>query len=137
MLSSGSSIGSPTLTLPFIKFSSVSILASNISILSKLKFTKLEITKSISYIKYYDGPSRLWFSYQNSLDEGVARLSKIISELPISIQTTDLIINLLLRLDKKLQSGVDDSNGTVGGFIEETVEVLKNYAKEEPKITKT
>jgi len=102
----------------------------------KLKFTKLEITKSISYIKYYDGPSRLWFSYQNSLDEGVARLSKIISELPISIQTTDLIINLLLRLDKKLQSGVDDSNGTVGGFIEETVEVLKNYAKEEPKITK-
>ena len=103
---------------------------------NELKSVKAEITKSISYIKYYGGPSRLWFSYQNSLDEGVARLSKIITELPISIQATDLIINLLLRLDKKLQSGIDDSNGTVGGFIEQTVEVLKNYAKKEPKITK-
>lgn len=102
----------------------------------KLKLTKSEITKSIFYIRYYDGPSRTWFAYQNSLDEGVSRLSKIISELPISIQTTDLIINLLLRLDKKLQSGVDDSNGTVGGFIQETVEVLKDFAKREPKITK-
>lgn len=101
----------------------------------KLKDTKLEITKSISYIKYYDGPSRTWFSYQNSLDEGVNRLSKIVSELPISIQTADLVINLLLRLDKKLQSGIDDSNGTVGGFIEETVEVLKDFVKKDPKVT--
>lgn len=42
----------------------------------------------------------------------------------------------MLRLDKKLQSGVDDSNGTVGGFIEETVEVLKDFVKKEPKIIK-
>lgn len=102
---------------------------------NKLKSVKIEITKSISYIKYYDGPSRTWFAYQNSLDEGVNRLSKIVSSLPISIQTTDLIINLLLRLDKKLQSGIDDSNGTVGGFIEETVEVLKDFAKKDPKVS--
>ena len=100
----------------------------------ELKSVKADITKSISYIKYYDGPSRTWFAYQNSLDEGVNRLSKIVSELPISVQTTDLIINLLLRLDKKLQSGVDDSNGTVGGFIEETVEVLKDFVKKDSKV---
>ena len=102
---------------------------------NELKLVKAEITESVTYIKYYDGPSRTWFAYQNSLDDGVNRLSKIVSKLPINIQTTDLIINLLLRLDKKLQSGVDDSNGTVGGFIEETVELLKDFAKKDPKVT--
>lgn len=94
-----------------------------------LKTVKKEITKAIGYIKYYEGPSRTWFVYQNSLDEGCNRLSIIISKLPISVQTTNLMIGILLRLDKKLQSGVDDSDGTVGGFIEEAVKVLTEYAR--------
>ena len=94
-----------------------------------LKIAKKEITHAISFIKYYQGPSRTWFAYQDSLTEGVNRLSTMISKLPISKQTTGLIVQTLLRLDKKLQSGVDDSDGTVGGFIEEAVDVLIESAK--------
>ena len=92
--------------------------------------TKTAFTSALKYIKGYDGPSRLWFSYQNSLDEGCARLSKLVSGLPVSEQTAGLLVDLLLRLDKKLcTGGVDDSNGTVGGFIQEVVLMLQEYAK--------
>jgi len=96
----------------------------------ELAETKKAITSAIRYIKAYTGPSRIWFAYQNSLDEGCARLSKLVSELPVSEQTAKLLINMLLRLDKKLcEGGVDDSDGTVGGFIEEVVLMLQEYAK--------
>ena len=98
---------------------------------------KEDLPKAFSYIKYYRGPSKIWFAYQNSLDEGVNRLSATISKLPTSEQTGNLIIRLLLRLDKKLQSGVDDSDGTVGGFIEETVEVLKEYVRLDRDVIKS
>lgn len=92
--------------------------------------TKKSITTAMRYIKLYKGPSRIWFAYQDSLSEGCRYLSVIVSELPVSKQTTDLLINLLLRLDKKLcTSGVDDSDGTVGGFMREVVGVLEEYAK--------
>ncbi len=91
------------------------------------------ITSSLKYIKAYTGPSRTWFAYQNSLSEGCNRLSAVISDLPVSIQTAGLLIDLLLRLDKKLcTGGVDDSDGEVGGFIEEVVEVLQEFAKLDP-----
>jgi len=96
----------------------------------ELSSVKKTITKALSYIKPYNGPSRNWFSYQNSLSEGCNRLSAIVSDLPVSVQTTELLIDLLLRLDKKLSTGgVDDSDGAVGGFIEEVVTVLKEYVK--------
>lgn len=92
--------------------------------------TKKAITGAMKYIKPYNGPSRIWFSYQNSLAEGCARLSKIVFELPVSEQTAKLLVDMLLRLDDRLcRSGIDDSDGTVGGFIQETVEVLKEYAR--------
>lgn len=96
----------------------------------KLAATKKEITSAVRYVKSYDGPSRVWFAYQNSLSEGCNRLSKIVSELPVSGQTAALLVDTLLRLDDKLcRSGVDDSDGVVGGFMEETVRVLEEYAK--------
>ncbi|MBU1028798.1 hypothetical protein KKE28_01180 [Patescibacteria group bacterium] len=92
--------------------------------------TKKAITLAMRYIKPYNVPSRLWFAYQNSLDEGCARLAKLVSDLPISEQTGKLLVDLLLRLDKKLcTGGVDDSNGTVGGFMQELVLMLEVYAK--------
>ena len=95
------------------------------------------ITSATKYIKPYNGSSRIWFSYQSSLSEGCNRLSKIVSELPISEQTAKLLIDILLRLDDKLcRSGVDDSDGTVGGFIEETVQALKEYPKLNPSCVK-
>lgn len=60
-------------------------------------------------------------------------MAKLVSDLPVSEQTATLLIDMLLRLDDKLcRGGVDDSDGTVGGFIEETVNVLKEYVKLDP-----
>ncbi|HZX10437.1 MAG TPA: SWIM zinc finger family protein, partial [Acidobacteriota bacterium] len=97
----------------------------------ELDETKKAITSAMRYIKPYRGPSRIWFTYQNSLNEGCARLSNLVSKLPVSTQTAELLVNLLLRLDKKLRTGVDDSDGTVGGFIRGVVEMLQEYVKRE------
>lgn len=101
----------------------------------ELQASKAAISTAMRYIKPYEGPSRIWFAYQDSLTEGCNRLAKIVSNLPVSEQTARLLIDLLLRLDKKLQvGGVDDSDGTVGGFIEETVSVLKDYAQRDTNV---
>lgn len=103
----------------------------------ELAVTKKAITSATRYIKAYAGPSRTWFAYQNSLSEGCSRLSAIVSELPVSEQTAQLLVDMLLRLDKKLcGGGVDDSDGTVGGFIEEVVVMLQEYVKLDPKCIK-
>jgi len=94
---------------------------------------KKAITSAMRYVKPYRGPSRIWFSYQNSLNEGCMRLSNLVSHLPVSVQTAELLVNVLLRLDKKLMGGVDDSDGTVGGFIHEVVGMLQEYAKLDPQ----
>jgi len=97
---------------------------------SELSNVKKEISGTMKYIKSYVGPSKTWFAYQNSLSEGCARLSKIISELPVGEKTSKLLVDLLLRLDEKLcRGGVDDSDGVLGGFIDETVIVLQEFAK--------
>ena len=104
----------------------------------ELSTTKQAITVSLRYIKSYSGPSRTWFTYQNSLSEGCNRLSVIVSDLPVSTQTAVLLVDLLLRLDKKLcTGGVDDSDGIVGGFIEEVVDVLQEFAKLDPVCVKS
>ncbi|MBU2037119.1 SWIM zinc finger domain-containing protein [Patescibacteria group bacterium] len=96
----------------------------------KLAAVKKSITSAMRYIKPYNGPSRIWFAYQNSLSEGCSRLSAIISELPVSEQTAKILVETLLRLDRKLcTGGVDDSDGAVGDFIYETVDLLKDFAK--------
>lgn len=104
----------------------------------ELVFVKKEINRAMKYIKPYHGPSRIWFAYQDSLSEGCRRLTKIVSDLPVSGQTAELLVNMLLKLDDKLtRGGVDDSNGTVGGFIEETVLVLKEYIRLDPSCIST
>ena len=103
----------------------------------ELSAVKKMITGSMKYIKPYNGPSRIWFSYQRSLSEGCNRLSKIVSGLPVSEQTAKLLVDMLLRLDNKLcRSGVDDSDGTVGGFMGKVVHVLQEYAKLDHSCTK-
>ena len=95
-----------------------------------LKKTKTHITTALRYVKTYRGPSRTWFAYQDSLSEGCRRLSPIVSNIPVSKQTAGVLVDLLLRLDKKLcEGGVDDSDGTVSGFMYEVVEVLKEFAR--------
>lgn len=103
--------------------------------LPKVEHAELKklITASLRYIKPYSGPSRTWFAYQNSLQEGCNRLSKIVSDLPVSRQTAKVLVDLLLRLDDKLcRGGVDDSDGTVGNFIIETAAVLQEFVQLDP-----
>ena len=99
----------------------------------ELAAVKKSMTESMKYIKPYTGPSRTWFANQDSLREGCNRLSAIVSDLPVNKQTAEILVKLLLRLDKKLcVGGVDDSNGIVGGFMSEVVEMLIEYAKIDP-----
>ncbi len=99
----------------------------------ELAHVKAEISAALRYIKAYNGPSRTWFTYQNSLMEGSNRLAALVSALPVSHQTAVLLVDLLLRLDKKLcTGGVDDSDGTVGGCMEGIVSVLEEYATQDP-----
>jgi hypothetical protein len=78
----------------------------------ELAKTKKMISNAVKLIKAYSGPSRIWFAYQDSLREGTNRLSTVVSKLPASYQTADLLVKLMIRLDKKLISGgVDDSDG--------------------------
>jgi len=103
----------------------------------ELAAVKKSITLAMRYIKPYRGPSRTWFAYQDSLSEGCRRLTSIVSKLPASQQTAKLLVNLLLRLDRKLQTGgIDDSDGTVGGFMSEVVSILEKFAQLEPKCIK-
>jgi len=96
----------------------------------ELASIKKNITASMKHIKPYHGPSRTWFANQDSLQEGCNRLRAIVSDLPVNQQTAEVLVKLLLRLDKKLCSGgVDDSNGIVGGFMSEIVQLLIEYAR--------
>ena len=62
---------------------------------------------------------------------------KPVSDLPVSEQTATFLVDMLLRLDDKLcRGGVDDSDGTVGSFIEAVVSMLIQYADLEPDCRK-
>jgi hypothetical protein len=95
---------------------------------------KTTVKVALRYIKVYDGPSRTWFAYQDSLSEGCNRLAAIVSKLPASLQTAELLVDILLRMDKKLcTGGVDDSDGTIGSCMEEIVKVLEEFSKADPE----
>ncbi len=103
----------------------------------ELAESKEQVAKAMRYIKPYNGPSRTWEASQNSLEEGCKRLSVIITELPVTQDMAKLLVDMLLRLDRKLQTGgVDDSNGIVGGFIQEAVTILLEFARLDPTCKK-
>ncbi|NTW30303.1 MAG: hypothetical protein HGA33_03425 [Candidatus Moranbacteria bacterium] len=95
---------------------------------------KRSVSSALRLIRPYEGPSRIWFSYQNALDEGCARIDAILSELPAGRRSAKYLISLLLRMDKKLcEGGVDDSNGTVGNCMERIVGLLESFAEADPE----
>ncbi len=102
-----------------------------------LKEVKAIITRHLRYIKPYVGPSRTWDAYQDSLSQGVDRLVSLLSKLPVSLQTSQLVVNTLLRVERKLMNGVDDSDGVVRDFISDGVEVLKQYIEIDPECLKS
>ena len=99
----------------------------------ELETLKKAITESMRYITPYRGPSCTWFANQDSLREGCNRLSAVISDLPVSRQMADILVKLLLRLERKVSvGGVDDSNGIVGGLAGELVVLLEEFARIDP-----
>jgi len=97
-----------------------------------------QLTQAGRSIKAYSGPSRTWFAYQDGLSEGCARLSSVISEIPVVPETSEMLVKYSIRLDERLcRGGIDDSDGTVGGFIEGVVEVLEEYARKDPRCIQT
>ncbi|VVB64814.1 Uncharacterised protein [uncultured archaeon] len=99
----------------------------------ELMLAKMHITAAMKHVKPYRGPSRTWFANQDSLQEGCNMLSAIVSDLPVNKQSAEILVKLLLRLDRKLRvGGVDDSNGIVGGFMTQVVEMLEEYVRINP-----
>jgi hypothetical protein len=95
---------------------------------TEIATVKKAITEAMKYIKPYSGPSRTWFRNQESLQEGCNRLSAVVSGLPVNAPAAEIVVKMLVRLDKKLcVGGVDDSNGIVSGFMNDVVAVLLTY----------
>ncbi|MCD4812928.1 hypothetical protein K8S19_04480 [bacterium] len=100
---------------------------------NELTKIRKNITDAVQCIKPYRGSSRTWFANQDSLGEGCRRLSTIVSDFPVSMQTADVLVKLLIRLEKKVCfGGVDDSNGIVGGLAGELVALLEVFVKIDP-----
>jgi len=122
------------------KVSSQPVCSGRLGILNKeeLAEIKKKITEAFKYIKPYNGPSKTWFAYQNSLTEGCSRLSALVCDLSVNIQTAKLLVDILLKAEGKIiKGGIDDSDGTVGNFIVLTVGVLQEYARLDSKCLDT
>lgn len=95
---------------------------------------KAEITAALRHIKSYNGPSWVWFQYQDSLTQGVRTLLLALASLPVCTESVDIVINLLKRLDRKLLDAVDDSDGTVGDGMIQIVELLNLFTHLDPSL---
>ncbi|MDD5721012.1 MAG: SWIM zinc finger family protein [Candidatus Pacebacteria bacterium] len=95
---------------------------------------KKELKHGLSYIKYYDGPSSKWFTYQDTLLKGGRLMRYALSKLPICEESAKICIDFLVKLDKKVCNGVDDSDGTVGELMTDIVEVLNLFVSNKPDL---
>ena len=93
----------------------------------EIKNAKSEISKAMTFIKSYNGPSSKWFSYQNSLITGSRLILLALSKIPVCEDSVIICINTLKRLDKKVINGIDDSDGTTSRLICQIIEVLNLF----------
>ncbi|MFH1375119.1 MAG: SWIM zinc finger family protein [Patescibacteria group bacterium] len=100
-----------------------------------LEEVKRLVAQGMRKIKPYNGPSKIWFSYQRELDVGSGIIEEAIKNLPASKENAKYIWALVLKLSKKLSHGrIDDSNGTVGNCISSLVEQCGQYAQKNPDL---
>ena len=96
---------------------------------------KKEISSALKYIKNYGGSSKTWFAYQDSLIKGKRLLLYALSNLPVCEKSADVCISLIIKLDDKLaNSGIDDSDGTVGDLVEQIMELLALFKDFKPDL---
>ncbi|CAN5667851.1 hypothetical protein BH23PAT2_BH23PAT2_00820 [soil metagenome] len=96
---------------------------------------RLHIAAGVRKIRPYDGPSRIWFGYQRDLDIGVGMIAEGVNLLEPSLDNAKYLWKLVIRLSRKLShGGVDDSNGTVGGGIDDILSTIVDMTMSDKKI---
>src|SRR3989344_2959259 len=96
---------------------------------------KKEIRSALMHIKSYDGPSKTWFAYQDSLLKGKRLMLYSLSNLPICKTSADMCIDVIKKLDDRLAtSGIDDSDGTIGDLVGQIMELLSMSKDEDPNL---
>ena len=93
------------------------------------------VGRGIRKVVSYDGPSRIWWSYQRKLDTAAYLIRQGTDQLEPSLLHAKFIWKAILTLSDKLATGgVDDSNGTIGGAVDHLVSALAHMAHTDPKI---
>jgi len=101
----------------------------------ELGIIKKEINSALKHIKSYNGPSKTWFAYQDSLSKGTRLILYTLSKLPVCTMSADFCIDLIIKLDDKLaNSGIDDSDGTIGDLVGEILELLSMFKDDDPNL---
>lgn len=96
---------------------------------------KLLVSAGMRKLKAYDGPSRIWFAYQNNLDIGCGIIEAAVQNLPPNKENAKYIWKLVLKLsDKMIYGGIDDSNGTVGNCATALATQCAKYANQKPEL---
>jgi hypothetical protein len=86
---------------------------------------KSSIREAMKLIRSYNGPSSIWFTYQNHLQQWSRMLLLVLSDLPICHASVDICLSTLSKLDKKLcEWWVDDSDGVVWDVMGQMIDIL-------------
>jgi hypothetical protein len=93
---------------------------------------KKDITKALSGVRPYSGNSAQWFVYTHALHMASRQITAIVSNLPVCCASAKLCVDILVRLERKLMHGVDDSDGAIGNCMEGVVHVLLAYIEKVP-----
>lgn len=102
--------------------------------LTSLEEVKPMVNAGMQKLRYYTGPSRVWFSYQRSLATGAGMIAQAVSRLPPTKENARYLWKLVERIDKKLANGIDDSDGHVGACVMALIAQLAAYAKKQPDL---
>lgn len=96
---------------------------------------KKQISAGVRKFTAYHGPSSVWFSYQRRLDTGTGIVSEALPFIPETKDSITYLWKLVVRLSRKLAvSGIDDSNGTVGGCVGKIIERIGIIAQADEKL---
>lgn len=96
---------------------------------------KSHISAGLRKIRAYNGPSRVWFSYQRDLSVGAGMITEGVDLLEHSLDNAKYLWDLVLKISKKFSTGgVDDSDGTVRMAVNKIIELIAGMAAQDSKI---
>lgn len=102
---------------------------------SDLAEVRRQVASGTKKLVGWSGSSRTWFTYQGKLDYGAGLISEAMATLTPSAPHATYLWELVLKLDKRLAAtGIDDSNGTVGGCVDGIVRHLASFATADPTL---